>query len=211
MKEYKLIKRILMLTLLLPLLGNLQAATIGFDTLESTFSGAHFVGYTYEEQGFILEHGSSTQNYAFITWGSGSSLYTGSASLFNNIHRGETILSQQNTNPFSILSIDLAPYDLNLSSGDYIQSESVLFIGTKADSTTVQQVFNLGTSVNVMSTFTFNPEFTDLISISWNQGSMLSTRHQFDNIIVQATPIPGALLLFITGILSFSGFIKRKS
>lgn len=194
-------------------MGNLQAATItiGFNTLESSFYGAHFVGYTYEEQGFVLKHGSSTQNNAFITWASGSSLYTGSASLFNNTHRGETILSQQNISPFSILSIDLAPYDLNLSTGDYIQSESVLFIGTKADSTTVQQVFNLGTSVNVMNTFTFNPEFSDLISISWNQGSLLGTRHQFDNIIVQAVPIPGALILFITGILSFSCFIKKKS
>jgi hypothetical protein len=192
-------------------LNDLQAATIDFNALESSFSGAHFVGYTYEEQGFILEHGSSTQNNAFITWASGSSLYTGSASLFNNTHRGETILSQQNTNPFSILSIDLAPYDLNLSTGDYIQSESVLFVGTKANGTTVQQVFNLGTSVNVMRTFTFNPEFFDLISISWNQGSIVDTRHQFDNINVQAVPIPGALLLFLTGICGFSCFKKRAN
>ena len=188
-----------MLILFSPLLGNLQAATIGFDALESSFSGGHFVGYTYEEQGFILEHGSSTQDNAFIAWGSGSSLYTGSASLFNNTHRGETILSQQNINSFSILSIDLSPYDINLSTGDYIQSESVLFIGTKADSTTVQPAFNLGTSVNVMSTFTFNPEFSNLISISWNQGSILGTRHQFDNIIVQAVPIPGVIPPIIMG------------
>ncbi len=204
-------KQILILILFLPLLSNLQAATIGFNELESNIPGGHFVGYTYEEQGFMFEHGSSTQNNAFITWSNGTSLYTGSASLFNNTHRGETILSQQQNNPFSILSIDLAPYDLNLSTGDYIQSESVLFTGTKADSTIVQQTFNLGTSINEMSTFTFNSEFSDLMSISWNQGSILGTRHQFDNIIVQAVPIPGALLLFITGILSFSCFIKKKS
>jgi hypothetical protein len=207
-------KHILMLILLLPIMGNLQAATIGFNTLESSFYGGHYVSYIYEEQGFVLENSSSKDNYAFIAWGSGSGVYTGSASLFNYTHRGKTILSQQNISPFSILSIDLAPYapyDLNLSTGDYIQSESVLFIGTKADSTTVQQVFNLGTSVNVMNTFTFNPEFSDLISVSWNQGSSFGTRHQFDNIIVQAVPIPGALILFITGILSFSRFIKKKS
>ena len=186
------------------------AITIDFNSLESSFSGANFVGSVYTEESYVLQHGSSIAENAFETWGSGSSNYTGSASLFNNTHRGETILTQQNSSLFSMISIDLASFDLNLSTGDFIASESVLFVGTKSDATTVEQIFNLGTAVNVMNTYTFNLSFTDLTSLSWDQGSILGTRHQFDNVEIQAIPLPGSMFLFLTGLIGIFSIAKNK-
>ena len=196
---------------LLLLSSHAYAVTIDFNSLESTFAGAEFVGPVYTEDGYVLTHGSSIQNNAFESWGSGSTHYTGSASLFNTTHRGETVLTQQNSNLFSIISIDLSPFNLGLSTGDFISSESILFIGTKSDSTTVEQAFNLGTSANVMNTYMFNSSFTDITSLSWNQGSILGTRHQFDNVTVQAVPIPSAIYLFITGLLGIFSITKNMA
>ena len=161
-KERKLKNNVLIASLLLASWNYSYAVTIDFNSLESSVSGANFVGPVYTEESYVIEHGSSLEVNAFETWGSGSSHYTGSASLFNTTHRGETIFTQQNNNLFSIISIDLAPLNLGLSTGDYIASESVLFVGTKSDSTTVEQIFNLGTAANVMSTYTFNSFFIDI-------------------------------------------------
>lgn len=204
-------KRIIIFVMLFPMWSSSQAITIDFNSLESSFSGGHFVGPTYTENNFIIEHGSSAQDNAFITWSSTTSLYTGSASLFNNTHRGETIISEQSNNLFSIFSIDLAPYSLELSTGDYIGSESILFTGTKSDNTAVEQVFNLGTTVNIMSTYSFESSFTDLVSLNWDQGSILGTRHQFDNIEVQAVPNPSSIILFSTGLIGMVSFARKRA
>ena len=120
----------------------------------------------------------------------------------------ETTMVEINNNPFQLNAIDLASWGVAQSG-----TMNVTFTGTKSDSQTVQQAFlvnNPEGSTPFLQHFSFNSEFNDLISVSFIQGAYVgSSAYQFNNIIVNAVPIPAAVWLFGSAMLGV-GFISKR-
>jgi hypothetical protein len=101
---------------------------------------------------------------------------------------GQTTMTQVGGAPFDLLGIDLAGYS-TLGSGPF----SVTFTGTKSDSSIVQQTFsplNANGFQPVLQPFSFNSNFTGLVSVTFTQGFNGTNAYQFNNIIVNAFELP---------------------
>ncbi len=85
---------------------------------------------------------------------------------------------------------------------------SVVFIGTKADSSTVTESFTTDSILSTLETFNFSGNFTNLVSVSWTQNYPF---HQFDNINVTSSAVPEPLtILGAATAISFGTAFKRK-
>jgi hypothetical protein len=87
-------------------------------------------------------------------------------------------------------AIDLAPYRVNAYGGTF----DVTFVGTQADSSTVEQVFTVTRSngaTPVLQRFYFSG-FTNLIRVTWLQGVApeAETSYQFNNVTVNEESMP---------------------
>ena len=189
--------------------------TIDFGALDWLATGQSVgIGPTFDEDGFRV----SGSSLAYFTSSSDES--TGSApSLFEKTFDGQITLTQLNGNLFSIYSIDLAEFGQNYT-------PTVTFTGTKVDGSVVTDSFTLDGSFPQFSldgrseTFLFSSEFTDLVSVSWNQGSQAPLNlprnaHQFDNIVVEggttsAVPLPAASWMLLSGMMGFMPFLRRR-
>ncbi|MRW85325.1 PEP-CTERM sorting domain-containing protein [Pseudoduganella sp. FT26W] len=111
-------------------------------------------------------------------------------------------LSSVDHSAFNVTSIDLA----KLLMGPFALNGSVTFYGTKAGtSTPVVQKFDY---TGNWTTFWFNPNFTDLSSLSWSQG--VATRFEFDNInITSAVPEAETWAMLLAG-LGMLGWVARR-
>jgi hypothetical protein len=181
-----------------------QAVVIDFESLARNdnqivyVSGGNTptsVGNTsYTEKGFTIT-GS-----LLGTPGSLSPYYSGSTALFDDFF-SPLNLSQVGGGVFSISSIDLTTL--------FNSSTTVSFTGTKANSTTVSQIFTTDAVVNTLQTFNFNSNFTDLVSVNWSGNNL-----QHDNINVSAAsatsvPEPFTVLGTIFG-AGYGVALKRK-
>lgn len=159
---------------------------------------------TYTEDGFTLITTGANAGFGFARYGTASGRFPGSTALLNNTVARDTVLTKNGGGPFSISAISLST--TNISSGSF----DVLFTGTKSDNTTVDQIFSIDNTIYNLETFLFASDFTDLVSLTWAQGS---PSHQFDNIVldetVNAVPAPGPLGVLAFGLAGLA-FARRK-
>jgi len=105
---------------------------------------------------------------------------------------------------FALNSIDLASWGVGETG-----TMTVTFNGIRLDGTTVSQSFvvaNSGSATPALQRFTFGSGFSELASVSFQQGSFAtSAAFQFDNVSVTpaaaAVPEPSALWLMGAGLL----------
>ena len=174
------------------------ATIITFDALGSTGTGANNVADGYTEAGYQFNSlGFGGFPDAFAVWQSGSTRYAGSPALFNNDPGDTTEMTKVGGASFSLISIDLSSLYLDSPSND-----SVTFIGTKADNSTVTNTFSL-TTPNSMKTFNFSG-MTNIVALDWMQGFPY---HQFDNINIGTVPEPASFAVLGLGMLAL---IRRR-
>ncbi len=156
-------------------------------------------GFTYSEDGFVLENLSTLP---FASFGTLAPQFPGSTALYNNNVNGLTRLTQGNGNPFDLNSIDLAPFTF----GSPITS--VTFTGFLDSGGSVTQTFTTSGIGFVLETFNFSG-FEDVIAVEWMQNPPF---HQFDNIVVMSgiIPEPSSILLGLTGLVAVGGFARRR-
>ena len=190
--------------------------TIDFGALDWLATGQSVgIGSTFDEDGFRVSGSSLT----YFTSSSDESI-SGAPALYENTFDGQITLTQLNGDLFSINSIDLAEFGQNYT-------PTVTFTGTKANGSIVTDNFTLDGSFPQLTldgrseTFLFSSEFTNLVSVSWNQGSQAPSNspknfHQFDNIVVDGAaiatvPVPAAAWLFGSGLLGLVGMARRRA
>ena len=183
-----------------------EAAIIDFDSLEVANSNFNFIGSgIYSEDGFSITGTPMYYNGQF-----NDNYYAGSAGLYLQGAGAVTTLQHSASNVFSIDSIGLSFFR------DGGTSPLVTFTGYLSGGGTVTQSFqplSFG-----FADFFFDSGFTNLTSLSWNQGPNGGNGHQFDNIVLfdstvsiaSTVPIPAAVWLFGSGLLGLAGMTRRK-
>ena len=176
----------------LALAGAANAQVImDFQDLESTGGGFTDVGTFYSANGYTVAQGNGEPFTLKSAHTDNGSFYQGSTMLFNDTVDGVLTLTQDNGNPFSMASIDIA----------------ALFVGGGNPVFTFTGNLNGGGQVFANyagtnggfggETFDFTGlGFNNLDSLSWTQSSQ-SAFHQFDNITI--VPAPGAFALLGLG------------
>ncbi|QEH35355.1 hypothetical protein OJF2_39060 [Aquisphaera giovannonii] len=156
----------------------------------------------YQSQGFTLTSTSGGFVFNSPDTGNGSSQIVGDNPYYAGANGlaafapATITLTRTDGGPFSLLSIDLAR---NFA---FDAAPSVTFTGTLAGGGTVTQTFTVSTPSPplVFQPFDF-AGFTNLTSVSWDQGNGTQGIHQFGNIhLGAAVPEPPALALTALGI-----------
>ena len=156
--------------------GEGETVTLDFNTLNPDDADFLFVGTTYTEDGALLEGFHTSGDIApLFTVGTGNIFIEseGSTALLLNSVGGTTTLSLDDGGTFTLESIDVD--ELMGAEGD------ITFTGTTSSGDTVTQTFTLD-GEDGFETFEFGDNFTDLVSVSWDQA--LLSLHQFDNIVL---------------------------
>jgi VCBS repeat-containing protein len=153
-------------------LGGGQQTLFDFNELAST--NDQLIG-PYDKNGFTFTTDANSSTKFYVFGSSNNVRYAGSPALSSEWAPVNIILTQDNGQPFSMVSIDLAPY------WNSVYIPTVTFTGTHADGTTVQQSFTLTTDL-VFQHFTFTG-FTNLSKVTW-RFSNFNDYHQFDNVLV---------------------------
>ena len=174
------------------------ADTITFNTFEQPGTSLVRISDPYFEGAYRIQNGGELY-YAQQS----NFSYAGSAGLHERISNGVLTLSRVDGTPFNLLSIDLSVLVPNGA------SPPVVFVGTLSGGGTVTQTFT--PTLFGFNTFTFNGSFSNLVSVSWRQGTDELHAHQFDNIVLAtATPEPSAMLLLGTGLMAFGAKIRKR-
>ena len=176
-----------------------NAATITFDQFADDLagqSGVVFFSHDISESGFTLsDTDPNGGSFGFAALGDQSSSYTGSVALQNGF-QDSTTLTQDNGGAFDLNSIDLEKFGTD--------AETVTFTGLTSTGDTVTQDFLLpGNPDFVLDTYTFSDDFNSVVSASWIFDTDFS--YQFDNINVSPVPLPGAVVLFGSGLAGLIG------
>ena len=172
---------------------------IDFEALAHT--GAYVSHAPISEDGFTL-----TGNL-YITGSNANSfqadMYKGSATAFSNTTNGSVYLVKDDSGSFDLISIDLARF-----SDSHTGSVQVNIIGyDNAGTQMTNQIFTLPSyGDESLHTYTLNSSFLGIYKASWAQTLYY---HQFDNIVLNVIPAPGAILLGSIGV-SLVGWLKRR-
>jgi PEP-CTERM motif len=177
------------------------ADTITFSTLEQAGSSLVHISDPYVEGAYRIQNGGE------LYFAQQSNvLYAGSAGLHERISNGLLTLNRVDGAAFNLLTIDLSILHPNGA------SPPVVFVGTLLGGGTVTQTFT--PTLFGFHTFTFTGSFSNLVSVSWRQGTDEFNAHQFDNIVVTSaaspTPEPSAMLLLGTGLMAFGAKIRKR-
>ena len=178
--------------------NNVFAANIDFEILMHADSGTVGHGHDYYEDGYHLENNSGM--FFFRSCGTLHEKFSGSTALYNNQNRRHTTLTKESGESFNLISIDLTEYITDTGM-------NVLFTGLLRTGGTVNTTFSIDGVSFIPETFYFDDTFTDLIEVNWwNE----RPGYQFDNIVVNSVPIPGAAWLLGTGLAGLIGIRRRK-
>jgi PEP-CTERM motif-containing protein len=172
-----------------------NATTITFESLAIADSNVHFIGSPYSEAGFTF---TGIQSIQFGFFGTLSSNFPGSTSLFNATIGRLTELTQMAGGTFSIQSISIA-----LLTGP--GSTNVTFVGTKSDLSTITETFTV-TTFGSETTFNFASGFTNLAKLDWVEDT--APFAQYDNLVLNRIPEPASILLLGLGLLKV--VVSRK-
>jgi hypothetical protein len=201
-KIWQTLKKTLLLGSLFGLLlvtsaAKARADVITFNSLEQAGGNLILTPDPYTEAGFkIVDTGS-----LFFAQQSNAD-YAGSAGLHERVTNGLITLSRSDAAAFSLSNIDLSI--LNPQGA----SPAVIFTGVLAGGGTVTQTFT--PTQFGFHTFVFNSSFSDLVSVSWRQGTDELNAHQFDNIVVNSVPEPASMLLLGTGLVGAAAKLRRR-
>lgn len=182
------------------------------------FSSLSQAGNTFVSVGNQTQAGFTISSPALYVWEASSpnlpGLSTSDTSLFE-FFAGNTTLTTDGGNPFTLKSIGLAPLIAGGSS-----TFSVTFTGTFADSTTISHTCTVNDSPDALQTCDFSG-FNNIVKLSFSQGTnsgffgAQDTAYQFDNIDIAtpsiSAPEPGSLALIAIGAAGLFAFsLKRK-
>ncbi len=170
---------------------------------------------TYQSGGFTLTVTDTATGFpaGFQAHGPNSIFFAGSqalAAFAPPINSTSMItLTQDNGEPFSLLSIDLAR---NFA---FDPAPTVTFVGTKAGEGSVTATFTVTTLTGnaAFQTFAFTG-FTDLTSVTWVQPQLAAGLHQFDDIRLELTgavvPEPASIAMLGTSVIVGLGYAWRR-
>ncbi len=163
--------------------------------------------FTYSSQGFSLSAINPPTGFlsGFEAHGPNSLFYAGEIGVvaFAPASPPDNVISltQENGQPFSILSIDLAR---NFA---FDPAPTVDFTGTRSDGSTVSESFTVTVPLGTAAFQTFDfTGFTDLVAVSWGQPVLADGLNQFANIHLATVPEPSAVLLMALGTSMSLGF-----
>jgi len=142
----------------------------------------------------------------------GSGVITTSLAPFGG---GVITLTQQDSLPFDLQSIDLAREFLFNNPSAGVSYPEVTFTGIKTDGSTVSQTFSVDQEGFFFRTFTFSADFSNLVLVNWTQPlfgttdpddpNLILGLHQFDNIVVDVSvnviPEPSSISMFCLGVV----------
>ena len=181
---------------------SVDAAVIDFESLEHVSPGVNNLDSPYLEAGYSFVD-EVTPNNTFGVYGTLNTNFSGSTALFNRNTNGVTRLTRQDGTAFNLFSIDLAELNGDVTPPEQLQ---VTFTGLFSGGGTIEQTFTLDGNAFGAETFFFT-DFSNLASVSWAQETPF---HQFDNVVVNAVPVPAAVWLFGSGLLGLIGFARSR-
>jgi hypothetical protein len=185
---------------------NAQADIVTFDTLVHNDGLTVNHGATYIENGFLFTNsgsfGGGGLTPSLATLGTDAYGFSGSTALLNDNYEGITVLSRLDGNAFSFNSIDLAElYPMD----DASYAFDVTFTGMFADGSSASQIVTLDNLTGVQS-YVFSA-FSNVVSVNWAQGG--DDFHQFDNVNAAPVPVPAAVWLLGSGLITLLGARKK--
>ena len=163
---------------------------LDFEELRAVDSNTnHGVGQSYTHDGMTLTAQSSASSTPSLDYaGTLATIFVGSTMLFNDISRGEIILTKADGGAFDFLAIALAEVPSFHENGTPVNLGpfDVTFTGTRRNGSTVSQTVTAQPFPEV-SAFKLHG-FSQVVRVTWFQGGGgapgLST-HQFDNVTVR--------------------------
>jgi len=205
-----IIKLLYILICIFTFLPMANASTLTFENLmhEDDLFVDHGAAYT--ENGFVITNMATEAENGFppslASVGTRAFEFSGSTALFNDNWGGPTVMTREGGGLFTLSSIALSELYI-YDDGPGVNPEfDVEFSGFFSDGSIISQTFTMDGLTGV-EVFSFESEFTNLISVSWMQTQDF---YQFDDIKASPVPEPSSILLFGIGILFFAGSRRKK-